>query len=126
VTLVTKAEETGVPIKIALNIIRHESNFDSNAINPSSNASGYFQCLPSTFKWLYDKLGLDGGKTAKNNIIIGLNRLKFSHDYWANKNVDSVKAWQLSVAGFAIGDSLPMATREVPDSVRTYVNYVVN
>ncbi len=120
------AEKTGIPLSIYVRVIYHESGFDSSATNPSSSASGYMQLTSSTFKHFYDVLSLKGGNTAINNLICGSTLLKQNHEYWYKRMNDQEKAWQMALACYAIGDSLPRILGKVPESAQNFVNYVMN
>lgn len=121
---VLEARKNNIPLRILFRVINHESGYDSNAINPASNAWGFMQTLPSTFNGFYKELGLTGGKTSSNNIRAGIARLKFGHDFWKKKK-DSIESWRLAIAAYAIGDSLPRALNCVPDTVKSYVDYIM-
>lgn len=56
--IVQKSTEYGVDAERALRIAKCESNFNPNAINKSSGASGVFQYLPST--WANTPEGKEG------------------------------------------------------------------
>lgn len=123
---VMEAKRQNVPISILLHTIKHESGFDSSALNPSSGAWGYCQTLNATFNGFYKEMNLTGGKIARNNLIVGIARLKFGYTYWKTKRANEFDRWSLAVACYAIGDSLPRAINAIPDTVKPYVNYIMN
>lgn len=121
----TLAENKKVPLKIYLRVIYHESRFDSTAVNPSSGAFGYCQMMPTTFNSLYAALKLEGGKTAINNLTVGAELLARKFAYWRARKGSNREAWEMALACYAMGDSLPMQINRVPEAVRPYVNYVL-
>lgn len=119
------AEKMKIPLSIYVRVIHHESRFDSSAVNKTSGAMGYMQMMPRTFNHIYEVLSLKGGNTALNNLACGSKLLKQSYDYWYKKKNDQDEAWQMALACYAMGDSLPRALGRVPSSVKDYVNYVM-
>jgi soluble lytic murein transglycosylase-like protein len=119
------AEKMGIPLSIYVRVINHESRFDSSATNSSSGAMGYMQLMPGTFRHFYDVLSLRGGNTALNNLMCGSRLLKQNYDYWYKRKNNQEEAWQMALACYAMGDSLPRALGRVPESVKGYVNYVM-
>lgn len=118
------AIKMGIPLSIYVRVINHESSFDSAAVNPSG-AKGYMQLMPGTFNHLYDVLSLKGGHTSINNLLCGSSLLKQNYDYWYKRKNDQQEAWQMALACYAMGDSLPRALGRVPEAVQGYVNYVM-
>lgn len=119
------AEKMKIPLSIYVRVIHHESRFDSSAVNKTSGAMGYMQMMPRTFRHIYEVLSLKGGNTALNNLACGSKLLKQSYDYWYKRKNDQDEAWQMALACYAMGDSLPRALGRVPESVKDYVNYVM-
>lgn len=119
------AEKMNIPLSIYVRVIHHESRFDSSAVNETSGAKGYMQMMPRTFNHIYEVLSLRGGNTALNNLACGSKLLKQSYDYWYKRKKDQGEAWQMALACYAMGDSLPRALGRVPESVKGYVNYVM-
>jgi len=117
--------EKKVPLNIYLRVIYHESRFDSSAVNKSSGAFGYCQTMPVTFNHFYSAMKLEGGKTAINNLTIGAELLAKKFNYWVERGRNDTDAWEMALACYAMGDSLPRAMNAVPNSVRPYVNYVL-
>lgn len=118
------AVKMGIPLSIYVRVINQESKFDSSATNPSG-AKGYMQLMPGTFRHLYDVLSLKGGHTAVNNLLCGSSLLKQNYEYWYKRKNDQQEAWQMALACYAMGDSLPRALGHVPEVVQGYVNYVM-
>lgn len=52
------SEKYDLEISLVYSIIKTESNFNKNAVSPSG-AKGLMQLIPSTAKWIADKLNLD-------------------------------------------------------------------
>lgn len=119
------AEKMHIPLSIYVRVIHHESRFDSSAVNTSSGAIGYMQMMPITFKHFYDVLSLKGGNTSLNNLVCGSLLLKQKYEYWYKRKKDQGEAWQMALACYAMGDSLPRALDRVPEAVKGYVNYVM-
>ncbi len=119
------AEKMNIPLSIYVRVIHHESRFDSSAVNLSSGAMGYMQMMPGTFRHFYDVLSLKGGNTSLNNLMCGSLLLKQKYEYWYKRKKDQGEAWQMALACYAMGDSLPRALDRVPESVKGYVNYVM-
>lgn len=55
--IVAKAKEYGVDPKLALAIVKCESNFQRYAKNPGSSAESYWQFLDSTWKYTMGMMG---------------------------------------------------------------------
>ena len=124
--LAKEVRDQKMPMKLVLRVIKHESGFDSTAVNPSSGAWGFMQTVNGTFDWYYGKMNLSGGRTTSNNIKVGVQRLKDGFDYWKGRQGRTdQQCWELSLACYAIGDSLPRAINAVPDGVKDYINYVM-
>lgn len=119
------SEDKKIPLNIFLRVIYHESRFDSSAVNKSSGAFGYCQTMPLTFNHFYSAMKLEGGKSAINNLTIGAEVLAKKFNYWTGRGRDEMGAWEMALAGYAMGDSLPRALNAVPNAVRPYVNYVL-
>lgn len=124
-TMWDNAKDNNIPLKIYLRVIQHESNFDSTAVNSSSGAFGFMQTMPITFNHLYKALKLEGGRTAVNNLKVGAELLRKNFAYWIGKKKDSTEAWEMSLACYAMGDSLPRALNRVPGGVQDYIDYVM-
>lgn len=125
-TIATLAEKNDLPLKIYLRVIYHESSFDSTAVNKTSGAFGYCQTMPSTFDYLYDKLNLEGGRTAINNLTIGASLLSKEYKYWRKRRNTSMAAWEMALACYAMGAKVPRELDAVPEVVRPYVDYVLH
>lgn len=123
--MVAESESRGIPMKLMFRVIKHESSFDSSALNPTSGAWGYMQTVNGTFNWYYGNLGLTGGRTLANNIKVGAQRLKDGYDYWKVRKRKEEECWELALACYSVGDSLPRAIDGVPDCVKDYINYVM-
>lgn len=68
------SEERGVNPLLVLEIVRSESNFDPQAKNPRSSASGVMQYVNGTFKaYCIDKYELTDTMADKNNPIIQID-----------------------------------------------------
>ena len=125
VSIVLESRSRSIPLKIMLRVIKRESGFDSTAVNPTSRAWGYMQTVNGTFNAFYQSMHLQGGKTTTNNIKVGAARLKYGFDYWSSRRSNENEKWELALACYAMGDSLPRALNRVPDGVKDYVNYVM-
>jgi soluble lytic murein transglycosylase-like protein len=118
---------TGVPVAMYLRIIHHESRFDPTARNPRSGAFGYMQTAPRTFDFVYDALGLQGGRTPSNNLTVGAELLRREFSYWMERSDgDSTQAWRMALASYAVGGSQPRRLRRVPPAAREFVDFVMD
>lgn len=125
-TMWDNAKNNDIPLSIYLRVIQHESNFDSTAVNKTSGAFGFMQTMPTTFNHLYGALKLQGGRTAVNNLKVGAELLRKNFAYWMGKRQDSTDAWEMALACYAMGDSLPRAINRVPSGVQDYIDYVMH
>ena len=114
-----------VPVVIYARIIEHESKFHPDAVNDVSGAFGYMQTMPHTFNNVCKRLNLDGRKTPENNLLVGADMLGRGFERWYKKKNDPKYAWEMTLACYAMGDSLPSQLGRVPESVRPFVNYVL-
>lgn len=113
-----------IPLSIYLRLVKQESGFDSSIVNPASGAFGYMQVLPSTFKHIAGVLSLAGGHTAINNLMCGTEYLKNEYAFWI-KRKNPREAWEMSLACYTLGDSLPRVINKVPPGVLNYVNNIM-
>lgn len=119
------SDDNKIPLSILVRIINHESRFDSSVVNQTSGALSYMQIVPGTFKHFCKVLKLDGKNTVYNNLICGTELLKQNYRFWYKKRRNRNKAWEMALACYTIGDSLPMKTGSVPESVQSYIKYVM-
>lgn len=120
------AKYNNVPLGIIVRVIYQESRFVPQAVNhEGSGAAGYCQMMPGTFKAMCRKMNIKAVPTPENNIRAGSKLLKTGFDYWIRGGKDTIGAWEMSLACYAMGDSLPRIIKRVPTSVQSYVNYVM-
>ncbi len=119
------SEERGIPFSIFMKLVQQESGFDSAAINTTSGAFGYMQMMPTTFKYYYDMMCLQGGKTPLNNMMCGAEMLKQKFNYWYKRRGNKREAWRMTLACYAMGDKVPQEIGKVPGIVDGYVNNIM-
>lgn len=119
------SDDNKIPLSILVRIINHESRFDSSVVNQTSGALSYMQIVPVTFKHFCKVLKLDGKNTVYNNLICGTELLKQNYRFWYKKRRNRNKAWEMALACYAIGDSIPRKTGKIPESVQPYIKYVM-
>lgn len=124
-TIFKNAADKKVPMKIYLRVIFFESSFDSTAVNTKTGAFNYMQMMPGTFDYLYKELKLHGGRTTVNNLIVGAELLRREHKYWSKRRADDNLAWEMALACYLMGDSLPKAMDVVPKAAREYVDNIL-
>ena len=85
----------GVPPKLVREIGNNESGW--RCIKSLSGGTDYgdLQVIEKTFQYWYDRLGLEGGKTRKNYLIVGIHYLKYNHDRY--------KSWEKARYAYARG-----------------------
>ncbi len=119
--------EKGIPLPIYVRLIHLESRFDSSAVNRSSGTFGYMQLSPRTFESIATVLNLRGGRTVSNNLSVGAALLRRQFDYWTRHGVtDPLKAWEMALACYRLGDQSPRLASEVPEPARDFVDYVMS
>ncbi|MBI1305717.1 MAG: hypothetical protein GC181_03775 [Bacteroidetes bacterium] len=74
----------GVPAKLVREIGENESGW--RCIKSLSGGTDYgdLQVVEKTFTYWYDQLGLTGGKTRENYLIVGIHYLKFLHNRYGS------------------------------------------
>jgi hypothetical protein len=85
-------------------IVDRESNFDANAVNPSSGATGLFQIMPSHSSWIKATYGYDFSemKDPYKNSRVAKGLSDLAYRYWG----DGWQPWR--IGGRAIrGGSCP-------------------
>ena len=121
-----RCQERDIPVAIFFRMVYFESRYDSTA-RSSAGASGYCQVMPKTFNAWYNKMGLQGGKTMKNNIMVSTEllynlTLKF-------KEYGERKKWELVLASYNAGIKRVIdAGNNVPNinETKKYVNNILN
>jgi hypothetical protein len=121
-----RCQEREIPVSIFFRMVYFESRYDSTATSPVG-ASGYCQVMPKTFNTWYNKMGLKGGKTMRNNIMISTEllynlTLKF-------KEFGERKKWELVLASYNAGIGRVLsAGKNIPNihETKKYVNNILN
>jgi hypothetical protein len=70
----------GVPPNFVKEVGRNESGWRNPTDLDYLIRNGDLQIIPATYNHWYKKLGLSGGKTRYNYLIIGIHYLKYCHD----------------------------------------------
>ena len=73
----------GVPPGLIREIGKNESQWTWNVVG-SYQDRGYLQIIPSTYNYWYDKLGLTGGYTKRNHLIVGISYLRWQYDRYGS------------------------------------------
>jgi hypothetical protein len=121
-----RCQEKEIPLGIFFRLVYFESRYDSTATS-GVGASGYCQVMPKTFNAWYKKLGLTGGRTAENNIIVStelLHNLELEF-----KRFDERKKWELVLASYNAGIGRVIdAGNNVPNITETknYINNILS
>lgn len=129
--MVSQANKYNIPYTIYFRLIDMESGFKF-VINVSSGALGYMQLMPNTFKSYYKKLGLKGGHTKKNNIIIGSYKLNKNYKKWRKKGKSDYMAWRYTLAEYNTGlgnmqlkENGKVIGYYIPTYTHKYINYIM-
>ncbi len=75
-------------------IVKRESNFQADAVNRSSGATGLFQLMPSHAKWIKQKFGYEFSemKDPAKNAQVAKALSNEAYNYWG----DGWQPWRLS------------------------------
>lgn len=73
----------GVPTALVLEIGENESNWQWQRKGAFGDF-GDLQVIPSTFHYWYEKLGLEGGKTRLNYLIVGVQYLRYQYNRYGS------------------------------------------
>lgn len=125
--MASEADKYNIPYVIFFRIMEHESKFQFVKNTQGSSALGYMQIIKSTFNSYYDKLGLTGGHTKANNIIVAANLIDTIHQFWKKKFKNKRTAWEFTVAEYGCGRGplIKGKSYSIPDSLRGGVNYTM-
>lgn len=125
--MASEADKYNIPYVIFFRIMEHESKFQFVKNTQGSSALGYMQIIKSTFNSYYDKLGLTGGHTKANNIIVAANLIDTIHRFWKKKFKNKRTAWEFTVAEYGCGRGplINGKSYSIPDSLRDGVNYTM-
>jgi hypothetical protein len=74
----------GVPFELVLEIGNNESGWRYIQNTNGGTDMGDLQVIDETFDYWYERLGLIGGKTRRNYLIIGINYLKYNYDRYGS------------------------------------------
>ena len=121
-----QCQEKDVPVSIFFRMVHFESNFDSTATS-RVGARGYCQVMPATFSTWYKKMGLNGGKTATNNIKISVQLLSELEKNFIK--YDERKKWELVLSSYNAGIGRVIdAGYNIPNisEKKKYVNNILN
>lgn len=125
--MASESDKYNIPYVIFFRIMEHESKFQFVKNTQGSSALGYMQIIKSTFNSYYDKLGLTGGHTKANNIIVAANLIDTIHRFWKKKFKNKRTAWEFTVAEYGCGRGplINGKSYSIPDSLRGGVNYTM-
>jgi len=126
--MVTEADKYNIPYVVFFRIMERESKFQFVKNTEGSSALGYMQIIKSTFKAHYDRLGLTGGHSHKNNIKVAAGLIDNIHNFWKKKFKNKRTAWEYTVAEYGHGRGPLMDSTGsyfIPDSIRSGINYVM-
>ena len=88
-------EAYGVPVTLALAVIKTESNFKEDAVS-SAGACGLMQLMPATFEAIFSELSRDGDIfDPSHNIHAGVRYLWQMHERYGN--------WRVALAAYNAG-----------------------
>lgn len=76
--------ELGVPAELVREIGKNESGWRCIRNQTGGTDYGDLQVVQETFDYWYKELGLTGGKTRKNYLIVGITYLKSQHDRYGS------------------------------------------
>src|SRR5579863_8719070 len=107
--IVSEANSAGVPVPIALAVAQQESNFQPNAYNPASGATGLFQLEPSSFPG-------QPIQDVSTNISLGVGYLAQLFQRFGNW-VDALAAYDFGPTAVAQGRAWPAETQAYVPSV---------
>ncbi len=74
----------GVPARLVREIGENESNWRCIKSLSGGTDFGDLQVIDITFDYWYNRLSLNGGKTRKNYLIVGIHYLKYCHDMYGS------------------------------------------
>jgi soluble lytic murein transglycosylase-like protein len=130
--MVDQADEKEIPYTVYFRLVDMESGFQFIS-NMESGAHGYMQLMPATFKMYYDRLGLEGGHTKENNIIIGSHMLKEGYNKWRSRGMGKMIAWMYTLSEYNTGEGKMQIKNDdgkvigfyLPSYTRRYVNFIL-
>ncbi|CAG7580477.1 MAG: putative lytic transglycosylase [uncultured marine phage] len=123
-----------IPYTIYFRLIDKESGFKFIANHGGSGAFGYMQVMPATFRSYAKILGLKGGHTEENNILVGSYMLNKNYKYWKSKGRDDRSAWRFTLAEYNAGqgnmqvynsDSTKVIGHYIPSYTLSYINFIM-
>ncbi len=120
--VVSFSKKYGFEPALVFALIRVESGFDPNAVSPAG-AVGLLQVMPSTYKWLREKYGIEGDLTdPASNIEIGLFYLKYLLERYGDLE-EALMAYNVGPYAHEEGVYKPAAVRYLKKMKRAYVVY---
>ena len=124
------ASRLNISIQIAFRLFKAESDFDSEALNPISNAIGYGQILHST--WLYmlvkNNLPLDLEMTPERNIVICLMYYDYLRTQWQKKGLkdELIDVYVLASYNAGIGEVLKYDGVPPYRETQNYISFIMH
>lgn len=74
----------GVPYDLVVEIGHNESGWRCIQNSNGGTDFGDLQVVDKTFDYWYNKLELDGGKTRRNYLIVGINYLRYNYERYGS------------------------------------------
>lgn len=130
--MITECDRWSVPYSIYFSNIDKESGFRFIKNSQGSNAFGFNQIMPKTFKSYAKRLKLKGGHTPENDIKVSAFMLHDMHRKWKKRVHNDKKAWMWTIAEYEVGiasiiekDSLGKSFYRFPDSNAVSIHKVL-
>jgi soluble lytic murein transglycosylase-like protein len=130
--MVDQADENEIPYTVYFRLIDMESGFRFIS-NTESGAHGYMQLMPATFRMYYNRLGLEGGHTKENNIIIGSYMLREGYGKWRSRGMSKTSSWMYTLSEYNTGEGKMQIKNDdgkvvgfyLPGYTQKYVNFIL-
>jgi len=128
-----QADKYEIPYTIYFRLIDKESGYKFIPNHGGSGAFGYMQLMPYTFKAYSKKLGLSGGHTKRNNVLVGSYMLYKNHKDWMERGKTDYNAWKFALAEYNAGESKMIIRNDngdkigyyIPNYTKSYINYIM-
>lgn len=101
--MVQECDKYKIPYCIFFSLVDKESGFRFVKNSQGTNAFGYMQLMPKTFSIYANKLKLEGGHNAENNVKVGAYHLSELYNFWSKKYKSEKEIWRWSIAQYNCG-----------------------